>query len=368
MMMMLSQWTRCMAVILTLCSSVSLVNASVRGTISTRVVESSPEEDAFLSYGNVAWADLPLNVKDAWDDLGFGGGISWTVQGMNEEREEDTWSDLDEEDRALAEIVGFTGDSWDCLWEKDEDAAIVGKAWGEIEAEVQAALEGIFWTRDLWDNYGTENNYGSFAWTHMDKYVHDAWKSIGVTNDWKSWWQQGMSDDTSTIVESSPEEDGTPEEDASSPKEGAFLYYGNVAWDDLPLNIKDAWQAIGFTNASKSWWQQGRDYDAIESKSWSTLDIENSFFQGNATIVGFTNETWDCHINHYYDYSWEELIAYDLNEYFETIGYTASDMWEGDDETDLDFEDKEWDEIETEVQGALVSICWTEDLWDDYKK
>eukprot|EP00978_Attheya_sp_CCMP212_P016726 scaffold44029_cov49-Attheya_sp.AAC.1 len=468
----------------------------------------------FAYYGNVAWADLPQNVKDAWDDLGFG-GISWTVQGMNKEREEDTWSDLDEEDRALAEIVGFTGDSWDCqinhyngynwtdiknahlteyfetigynkvMWEEDEDANIVGKAWGEIEAKAQGALEGICWTQDLWDNYRTESEGflydGTFAWTHMEKYVRDAWGAIGFTNARKSWRQQGMDAGTSTIVvlddvkemvpstgddkdddtdpptvegdatdpptvkegteaptikkavesptktnvptaspivldveETDPptveEEDKTvsesptvspaptidegdknketttdpptvdsdaeitsdpptssptPDDDTDSPTR---LYYGNVTWDDLPLNVKDAWQAIGFTNPSKSWWQQGRDYDSIESKSWFSLNIENSCFQGNATIVGFTNETWDCHINHYDDYTWEELIAFDLNEHFETIGYNTSEMWEGDEETDLDFEDKEWDEIETEVQGALVAICWTEDLLHNYKK
>eukprot|EP00978_Attheya_sp_CCMP212_P024994 scaffold79552_cov46-Attheya_sp.AAC.1 len=332
--MMLSQWTRGMAVILTLCASVSLANASIRGTIDTStIVESPPEEDAFLYYGNVTWADLPLNVKDAWDDLDFG-GISWTVQGMNEEREEDTWSDLDEEDRALAEIVGFTGDSWDCqinhyngynwtdiknanlteyfetigydedMWEEDEDAAIDVKAWGEIEAEIQAALEGICWTQDLWDNYGTE-----------------------------------------------------PE---------GFLYYGTFAWTYVEKYVRNAWEAIGFTKAKTSWSQQGRDYDAIESKSWFSLNNESSFFQGNATIVGFTSETWDCHINHYDDYDWEELVAYDLNAYFEIIGYTQ-DSWEGVNATDLDVDNKYWGEIETEVQGALVAICWTEDLWDNYK-
>eukprot|EP00978_Attheya_sp_CCMP212_P006721 scaffold15590_cov56-Attheya_sp.AAC.3 len=310
-MMMLSQSTFGMAVILTLFASVSLANATVlRGTDKTADINSPPEEDKFLFYGNVTWADLPEDVKDAWDDIGFG-AISWTVQGMNEKIEKDTWSDLDDEDRAHADIVGFTEDTWDChinhyhgyewedlkqddlteyfetigydedMWDKDEDAAIDVEEWDEIDAEKQAALEAICWTQDLWDNYGTE-------------------------------------------------------------PESLILYYGAFAWTDLEMDVQNAWEAIGFTNAKKSWTQQGRDYEAIESKSWSSL---SSSTRANASTVGFTLDTWDCRINHYNDYGWEELVAYNLTEYFETIGYTP-DSWEG--ETNLDIDDQDWDEIETE--------------------
>eukprot|EP00978_Attheya_sp_CCMP212_P013360 scaffold33622_cov51-Attheya_sp.AAC.1 len=334
-MMMLSQSTFGMAVILTLFASVFLANATVlRGTDKTADINSPPEEDTFLYYGNVAWADLPEDVKDAWDDLGFG-AISWTVQGMNENMEEASWSDLDQEDRAFAEIIGFTEDTWDCqinhnngydwkdlkkdqlteyfetieydedMWEEDEDedAAIHGENWDDIDAETQAALEEICWTQDLWDSYGTEPD--------------------------------------------------------------GFLYYGTFAWTYVEKHVRDAWEAIGFTNAKKSWTQQGWD-EAIESKSWFSL---SSGTRANASIVGFTEDTWDCHINHYDDYDWEELVAYDLTEYynltdyFEIIGYTQ-DIWEGDNDPDVD--DQDWDEIKTEVQAALEEICWTEDLWDNY--
>jgi hypothetical protein len=270
---------------------------------------------------------LPKVVKDAWDDLGFG-GISWTVQGMNGKIEEDSWEHLDEDDRELAEIVGFTDKTWDCqinhyydyewkdleeagldeyfetigydedMWDEGEDAAINDNNWDEIEAEQQAALEAICWTQGLWDNYGTE-----------------------------------------------------PE---------GFLYYGTFAWTYVEKYVRNAWEEIGFTKARKSWAQQGRDED-IESKSWTSL---SNSIRANAAIVGFTEDTWDCHINHYNDYSWEELATDNLTEYFETIGYTT-EIWEGED-TDLDVDDEDWEDISEEAQAALEEICWTEDLWDDY--
>jgi len=158
---------------------------------------------------------------------------------------------------------------------------------------------------------------------------------------------RGTTTDTSTIVERSLEGD-------------TFLYYGNVAWADLPQNVEDAWETIGFNQPKKSWTQQGRDYEDIESKSWFSLENESIFF---ATLVGFTEDTWDCHINHYYDYYWEELVMYNLSEYFEIIGYTQA-SWERDDSIDVN--DQYWDEIETDVEAALEEICWTKDLWDNY--
>ena len=42
--------------------------------------------------------------------------------------------------------------------------------------------------------------------------------------------------------------------------------------------------------------------------------------------IGFTEETWDCWMNHYEFYDWSELETKGVQHYFEALGWT-SDTW-----------------------------------------
>ena len=46
-----------------------------------------------------------------------------------------------------------------------------------------------------------------------------------------------------------------------------------------------------------------------------------------ATNLGFTGATWDCEQNHYMDYDWSELVTYDIDTYWNALGWNQSN-WE----------------------------------------
>lgn len=58
-------------------------------------------------------------------------------------------------------------------------------------------------------------------------------------------------------------------------------------------------------------------------------DLEEIGFTPIDILVkwGVTEEQWDCYINHYSDYDWDELINATVVEYFITLGWNQ-ESWE----------------------------------------
>lgn len=71
-------------------------------------------------------------------------------------------------------------------------------------------------------------------------------------------------------------------------------------------------------------------------------------------------ETWDCHINHYRDYFWEELQEGNVSQYFEALGWTPA-MWEGKEDYP-DTEEFEWFELDADQTTAAYGKCSFYDL------
>ena len=61
-------------------------------------------------------------------------------------------------------------------------------------------------------------------------------------------------------------------------------------------------------------------------------------------VLNITNEdTWDCHINHYRDFFWDELEKVGVAKYYKVLGWTPA-RWENDDPPAS--EDLEWFELD----------------------
>ena len=73
-------------------------------------------------------------------------------------------------------------------------------------------------------------------------------------------------------------------------------------------------------------------------------------------------EMWDCHINHYYGYYWEDIEYYGYDKYYVVLGWNA-DSW--DNESGEPYtEDLYWDELSQVQQEAATQLCFFKELWD----
>jgi hypothetical protein len=116
--------------------------------------------------------------------------------------------------------------------------------------------------------------------------------------------------------------------------------------------------------------------DDIESQAWDNL---KSIEMEAASNVGFAKSTWDCFINHFRGYSWDELKFYGLDLPLVTLGWTEA-MWDAkNDAIPLmavasvdrragvlvpDTVYKSWDSL-TEIQRtAARELCYFDDSWN----
>jgi hypothetical protein len=89
-------------------------------------------------------------------------------------------------------------------------------------------------------------------------------------------------------------------------------------------------------------------------------------FQVITETLSIDEESWDCWLNHFWDYFWSELEAEDLTLYFEILGWTQ-ETWDDDSEDGPEPETEElfWDELSPDQKTAALYICYFPELWND---
>ena len=96
-------------------------------------------------------------------------------------------------------------------------------------------------------------------------------------------------------------------------------------------------------------------------EQWSYDDLYDNEVSG-ARGLGIDEDMWDCHVNHYLGWWWDELAEYDLARYFIILGWSA-DSWDGD-APKPEEQDMSWEELTLEQRAAAAQICYTGDIWD----
>lgn len=85
--------------------------------------------------------------------------------------------------------------------------------------------------------------------------------------------------------------------------------------DSTAQNI--AIEKLGYT--AETWNNHG--LAPIEKKGWSSLTSNE---RTAAAELGFTQNSWDCFINHYEQDTWEELEARGVQEHYRQLGWTEA--------------------------------------------
>ena len=123
------------------------------------------------------------------------------------------------------------------------------------------------------------------------------------------------------------------------------------------------------TDEQKSIATEGLNYTKETWNNLGTNPIEASEFfdlsdeqKKAAKQLGFIGATWDCDMNHYVDYSWEELEEYFLDAYWIALGWTKR-KW-GIPGSASKSEGKNWSELTSAEQDAAMEVCYFQESWD----
>lgn len=98
----------------------------------------------------------------------------------------------------------------------------------------------------------------------------------------------------------------------------------------------------------------------IEKKGWSALTTNE---RDAANVLGFTEGTWDCFINHYEQYSWEDLEEKGVQQAYRGLGWTEA-HWNREVEEVPYTESRWWDMLTDNEKKSANALCYYEDNWD----
>ena len=88
------------------------------------------------------------------------------------------------------------------------------------------------------------------------------------------------------------------------------------------LDLKTQFHALVMDYSRSTWNSPGRN--KIEKLAFH--DISDSQ-QEAATAIGFTEESYNCWVNHYIGFGWDELASQGMQIYWVYLGWN-SDMWD----------------------------------------
>lgn len=95
---------------------------------------------------------------------------------------------------------------------------------------------------------------------------------------------------------------------------------------------------------------------SVEKKRWSQLFSSE---QKAAEELGLNEDLWDCFINHYEQYTWEELKGKEVQQHYADLGWTQ-DHWTGDADTIVYTESRWWGMLTDNEKKAANSLCYFE--------
>jgi hypothetical protein len=140
-----------------------------------------------------------------------------------------------------------------------------------------------------------------------------------------------------------------PAENIDNPK------YRYIVWELLDDATMQA--ATDFSYEEDTWNTPGSN--PLEKLGWYSFDSE---YRDLLDAIGFSEDVWDCFVNHHVDTDWALLGKIDVAKYLIVLGWDE-EGWNGNaDPPETD--DKDWNELSVKEQEAAGELCYFEELWN----
>lgn len=130
---------------------------------------------------------------------------------------------------------------------------------------------------------------------------------------------------------------------------------------------KKSWNLPGTADFEYVSWWYNINMDYYDHDGDGNYYEPNPDFENNAAILGFVGDekedVWDCWMNHYEDYTWDDLETYDIASSYKDLGWTK-EVWNDETLPAPASEDKYYSELTYKEKTAAVTICYTQKIWD----
>ncbi|GAX10880.1 hypothetical protein FisN_31Hh089 [Fistulifera solaris] len=148
---------------------------------------------------------------------------------------------------------------------------------------------------------------------------------------------------------------------------GADFSSTNSRGVDYPTNRFRVWENLDPPTQDVA---ASMGYDETQWNTPGTFSLEYNRFQllseANRAAVeqlGIESDEWDCYVNHYRGYTWEEMETEGVSLYYEWFGFNAT-RWEQERGFVTQADSRLWDQLEPTEQEAARELCYFEELWN----
>lgn len=135
-------------------------------------------------------------------------------------------------------------------------------------------------------------------------------------------------------------------------------------WNELSDNAKQAAVSLGYHEET---WNIIGSNVPLETISYQLiLEMAEKTNRDALLTLGFTKpQQWDCYIQHYSDYTWDELDSkVNVQHHYVVLGWDRL-MWNSNNRVIPEVEHKSWNDLTVEEQNAAHELCYFPQVWDD---
>jgi len=274
------------------------------------------------------WMELEEGVRDVVDTSLKYSALSWNVLGLDAIEKRD-WAALTSYESEAAAEIGFSQLTWDC-WQNHFQSY----SWDDLTFYgLDLPYLALGWTELSWDGVEAAPPSKGMSWKDLSQEQRQVASELCFFRD--NWDGLDM-----------------------TPNNGAFPFpkvkQRYVQWVEQPADARRMAGDTLFYN--KTTWNNLGTAE-IEKRSWEELTEHQ---KSDAVSLGFYHRTWDCFLNHYRSYVWENIDR-DSQDALQVLGW-SKESWE---EKDVSPSyDNEWSRLSEKEQSVAAVLCFFEDNWD----
>ncbi len=127
-------------------------------------------------------------------------------------------------------------------------------------------------------------------------------------------------------------------------------------WENMDPLTKDVAASMGYDETQ---WNTPGTFP-LEYERFHLLSESN---RGAVEQLGIESEEWDCYVNHYRGYTWEEMEMEGVSLYYEWLGFNAT-RWEQEGGFVTKVDRRLWDQLGPSEQTAARELCYFEEIWN----
>ena len=313
--------------------------------------------DCYINhYRGYSWPDLTNTYKNAYRTLGWT-HVSWNQISDPPESESIVWDVLNSDEQDAAKTLCYIEELWDSIplyeWNNENSNSIVTMNPSTYPTSVPSCTPSLSNEVDPTIQPSVTSRMPSSVISRTDNPTSKETTAPSSNPSLATFLPSLLP--TQLVLSASVLPTILPTTQLTIP----IPYFRYVPWTKLNDNTRTFAVLLGY---SQDVW------DVLGSATIEHMSFDMIFASNESTRIayiqalGFSKPSWDCYMTHYRAFSWGELNDLDVQQYYETLGWTEQ-QWNNSDVPRTEV--LPWNDLNFAERIAAESLCYFEPIWNN---